>query len=79
MWHGALTSLGVSRDELVWPGGLSADLEESVDMTPRCPLALEMLLAPLSLWDATGGAVSSVSTAGRCSVASRLTSNEIAH
>lgn len=79
MWCGALTSLGVSRDDLVWPGGLCADLEESVDMTPRCPLALEMLLAPLLWWGATGGPVNTVSTAGWCSVASLLMANEIAH
>lgn len=52
---GALTSLGVSKGDLVWPGGLCAGLEESVDMTRRYPLALEILW-----WVA----VSTASTAG---------------
>lgn len=38
---GALTSLPVSGDDLVQLAGLSADLEEPVEMTPKRPPALE--------------------------------------
>lgn len=38
---GALTSLPVSGDNLVQLAGLSADLEEPVEMTPKRPSALE--------------------------------------